>query len=65
MPGWRYINLIEHLPTRFLGYVIAFATIMPGMFLTCELLQSFHAFAHARMRPVRWTQRCPRRRSNR
>src|SRR5207244_1848363 len=41
MPGWRYLNLTEHLPTRFLGYAIAFATIMPGMFHTCELLQTF------------------------
>ena len=57
MPGWRYINLIEHLPTRFFGYAIAFATIMPGMFLTCELLQTFGVFSRAKISPVRWTRR--------
>jgi hypothetical protein len=41
MPGWRYINLIEYMPVRYLGYIIAFATIMPGMFLTTELLQTW------------------------
>ena len=55
MPGWQYVNLTEHLPTRFLGYAVSFATIMPGMFLTCGLLQSFALFSNARLRAVRWT----------
>lgn len=56
MPGWRYANLPGDLSLRFLGYAISFATIMPGLFLTCELLQSFGFFAHARMPRVRWGQ---------
>ena len=31
LPGWRYINLDPALNIRFLGYALAFATIMPGM----------------------------------
>ena len=40
MPGWTYVELIEYLPLRYLGYIIAFATIMPGMFETVELVQT-------------------------
>jgi hypothetical protein len=39
MPGWQYVNLIEYKPYRFAGYIFAFATIMPGMFETTELIQ--------------------------
>ena len=56
MPGWQYINLTSNLSLRFVGYALAFATIMPGMFLTCELLQTFGVFASARIRPVRWNK---------
>lgn len=56
MPGWQYVNLTPHLPTRLLGYAVAFATIMPGMFLTCELLQSYKLFERARIPPVRWSR---------
>jgi len=54
MPGWHYVNNVADLSLRLLGYAIAFATIMPGMFLTCELIQSFGFFARARMPRVRW-----------
>jgi hypothetical protein len=54
MPGWRYENLEPNLSVRFLGYALSFATIMPGLFLTCELLQSFGLFARARMPRIRW-----------
>jgi hypothetical protein len=55
MPGWQYVNLTKDLPARFVGYVVSFATIMPGMFLTCWLLQSHSAFIHARMPRIRWS----------
>ena len=55
MPGWSYVNLPSYLNLRFLGYAIAFATIMPGMFLTCRLLQSYRAWSRVRAPSVRWT----------
>ena len=55
MPGWRYINLDPNLSVRFLGYAIAFATIMPGMFLTAKLLQSYGVFANRQFGAVQWT----------
>mgnify|MGYP000377393145 CR=1 FL=1 len=55
MPGWQYLNLTEHLSVRFLGYALAFATIMPGVFLTCEWMQTYDAFVTWRLPRLRWT----------
>lgn len=38
MDGWVYIGLPERFPVRLAGYVWAFATIGPGMFVTRELV---------------------------
>jgi hypothetical protein len=54
MPGWQYVNLPEDMTVRFVGYAISFATIMPGLFLTCALLQSFRLFANLRLASFRW-----------
>jgi hypothetical protein len=55
MPGWLYVNLESDLSVRLLGYAIAFSTIMPGLFLTCEFLQSFDVFTSARMPRFHWS----------
>jgi hypothetical protein len=39
--SWRYRGLPDSLALRYAGYVWAFATILPGMLLTAELLESF------------------------
>jgi hypothetical protein len=54
MPGWEYHNLVNDLPTRFLAYAISFATIMPGLFLTCELLQTYELFSSVRLPRIQW-----------
>ena len=56
MPGWRYQNLESNLSVRFVGYAVSFATIMPGLFLTCELVQSFGSFARVRMPRLNWNR---------
>jgi hypothetical protein len=55
MPGWRYEHLVPDLSIRLVGYAIAFATIMPGLFLTCEFLESYNWFARVRMPGFRWS----------
>lgn len=55
MPGWEYVNLHPNLSVRYVGYVVAFATILPGMFLTAELLQSYGVFINTRIPPLRWS----------
>jgi len=47
MPGWRYENLPFNETERLIGYAASFATILPAIFLTCELLQSYSAFEGA------------------
>jgi hypothetical protein len=41
LKNWRYIGLPENMVVRYIGYAWSFATISPGMFLTCELLESY------------------------
>ena len=60
MPGWRYQNLDTNLSLRMFGYAVSFATIMPGLFLTCELLQSYSVFGAARMPSISWSRRALR-----
>ncbi|MCS7047695.1 MAG: hypothetical protein NZ483_00170 [Verrucomicrobiae bacterium] len=55
LPGWQYHNLYDNLGLRFLGYGVAFATIMPGVFLTAQLIQSWGWFARCRGGAVRWS----------
>jgi hypothetical protein len=56
LPGWAYVNLSPNMSLRLLGYTAAFATVMPGMFLTAEVLQSYDLFTGVRTRPVTWTE---------
>jgi len=55
MPGWLYVHLESDLSVRLLGYAIAFSTIMPALFLTCEFLQSYEVFTSARMPRFHWS----------
>jgi hypothetical protein len=38
--NWYYINLPHSIVERWLGYAIAYATVLPGLFETTELLES-------------------------
>lgn len=55
LPGWRYVNLDLRMNVRLLGYALSFATIIPGMFLTCELLQSYRLFTRVSGPQLRWS----------
>jgi hypothetical protein len=54
MPGWEYRNLPADMAWRYLGYIVAFATIMPGMFLTFELLTHYGVANRVRAPAFRW-----------
>ena len=41
LENWYYINLPYSTVERWLGYAIAYGTVLPGMFETTELLESF------------------------
>jgi hypothetical protein len=40
LKNWYYINLPHSLVERWLGYAIAYGTVLPGMFETTELLEA-------------------------
>jgi hypothetical protein len=50
--NWRYIGLPEHMVERMAGYAVSFASILPGMFLTAEILLALGIFRKFRLRPV-------------
>lgn len=43
LENWHYIGLPDN-PTRYAGYLVAFATITPGILCTAELLLTFRLF---------------------
>ena len=44
LENWYYINLPHSVVERWCGYAIAYATVLPGLFETTELLESLGLF---------------------
>jgi hypothetical protein len=57
LQNWKYVGLPESPLVCCLGMGSAFAAIMPGMFLTAELLQTLKVFHHFRISPLKVTNR--------
>ncbi len=57
MPAWTYLRGVfeKNTAVRFTGYALAFATILPAVFLTAEFISTQRWFADLRLPPVRWT----------
>lgn len=53
--NWEYINLPENIIIRYFGYIISFVTIMPGMFLTAELLETIGIFRSFKIVQLKFT----------
>jgi len=45
LQNWYYSNMEPFLPARWTGYFIAYATVLPALFETMELLESFKLFS--------------------
>lgn len=41
LSNWSYLDLPSRLPVRWAGYTVAYATVLPGLFLTERLLASW------------------------
>ena len=50
--NWHYINLPASAPLRWAGYCLNFATVLPGLFCTANLLDSLGLFRTATARPL-------------
>ncbi len=60
LANWRYIELPSTLPAQFLGYVWSYATVVPALLETAELLAALGYFRAATARGWRWTLRARR-----
>ncbi len=50
LENWYYINLPHAMVERWLGYAVAYGTVLPGMFETAELLESLGLFKNSRIK---------------
>lgn len=57
LDNWHYIGLPENFIVRQTGYIVAFATIMPGLFQTAELLDTLGLFHQFRLSPLQISRR--------
>ncbi len=53
--NWHYLHLVSILPVRWIGYALSFATVLPGLFITSELLRVSEKFRHFACRSFRIT----------
>ncbi|MCX8118604.1 MAG: DUF4332 domain-containing protein [Desulfobacterota bacterium] len=52
LENWYYINLPHSRMERWLGYFVAYGTVLPGIFETTELLETLGLFKHASMKKI-------------
>ncbi|WP_456433587.1 hypothetical protein [Thermosulfuriphilus sp.] len=57
LKNWHYVNIISSRPLRWLGYYLSFATVLPGLFETYELLAALGLFRKSRLSPLRRPER--------
>jgi hypothetical protein len=50
--NWRYDQLPWTQQTRWTGYLLSFATVLPAIFETTELLETLGLFRNAKTRPL-------------
>jgi hypothetical protein len=50
LENWYYINLPNSIVERWLGYAVAYGTVLPGIFETTELLESIMVFKESKMK---------------
>jgi len=50
--NWYYINVVPIRVVRWVGYGVAYATVLPGLFETTELLESGGLFKNSSIKPI-------------
>ena len=51
LENWHYVNVTPLMWVRWPGYFFAYATVLPGIFETAELLGCFGLFKNSRVKP--------------
>ncbi len=57
LSNWHYINMPPDTFERWTGYLIAYSTVLPGIFATMELLESAGLFKNYRCNPLSGARR--------
>jgi hypothetical protein len=52
LKNWYYINLPNSIVERWLGYAIAYGTVLPGIFETTEFLETLPVFKKIRVKRI-------------
>jgi len=52
LENWYYINLPNSVIERWLGYAIAYGTVLPGLFETTELLESLGLYKKSKVKKI-------------
>jgi len=55
--NWTYHNLPSSLPLRWIGYCLSFATVVPALFETADLLDASGFVGQGRIKPMGWKKR--------
>ncbi len=50
--NWHYVMVPENMLQRWVGYAVCYATVLPGLFETMELLDAYGLFKKSRLRPI-------------
>lgn len=50
--NWHYLLVPENIVQRWTGYAVCYATVLPGVFETMELLSAYGLFNKSRVRPI-------------
>ena len=50
--NWHYVLVPENMLLRWAGYAVCYATVLPGLFETMELLDAYGLFNRSRIRPI-------------
>jgi hypothetical protein len=52
LENWYYINLPNFIVERWLGYAVAYGTVLPGIFETTEFLETLPVFKEIRIKKI-------------
>ena len=50
--NWYYVMVPENMLQRWVGYAVCFATVLPGLFETIDLLDAYGLFSESRVPPI-------------
>ncbi|UCG11634.1 MAG: hypothetical protein JSU72_14005 [Deltaproteobacteria bacterium] len=50
--NWHYVMVPRHMLQRWAGYAVCYATVLPGLFETMELLAAYGFLERSRVKPI-------------